>query len=76
MAAAGFVDTDKFTHVWTVELSPPEYRALYGTYSDHMMLPRVTREALLSDLEAAVAARGSMALRYTTTVFSGKVSVV
>lgn len=73
MAAAGFIDTDKFTHEWTVELGPTQYRALYGTYSDHMMLPAGTREALLDDLEEAVAQRGSMTLQYTTNVFSGRV---
>jgi len=72
MAVAGFVEIDGLTHEWTVDLGPAEYRALYGTYSDHMMLPASTRQALLEELEVAVASRGSMALHYTTKVFSGK----
>ena len=74
MSEAGFVATDVFTHEWSVEMSPSRYRSLHGTYSDHMMLPAETREALLDDLERAVADRGSVTLDYTTNVFTGRVS--
>jgi len=73
MAAAGFADLETFTHEWSTDLTGAELRALYSTYSDHMLLPEPTRTALLDELETEVGAMGgSMTLAYRTVVFSGR----
>ena len=73
MAEAGFVDLDLFAHEWDAELSAAEFRSLYSTYSDHMLLPEPARTTLLDDLERAVTDRGgSVVLHYRTVVFSGR----
>jgi SAM-dependent methyltransferase len=73
MEVAGFVDLDRFSHDWTVEMTASEIRELYSTYSDHIMLPDVTRHALLEGLEEAVEERGGTVVQeYTTEVFSGR----
>lgn len=73
MGAAGFADLDRHSWQWTMEMTASEYRELYSTYSDHMLLPDTVRHALLDDLEAAVAERGGTVVQeYTTDVFSGR----
>jgi SAM-dependent methyltransferase len=73
MEAAGFEATDRFTHTWSEVLSADRYRALYSTYSDHMMLEQPVRSAILEGLAAAVERQGgSMAVDYRTEVFTGR----
>lgn len=73
MDTAGFVDTQRFTHKWSDELTADQYRALYSTYSDHMMLEETVRTRLLDALAADVATRGGTAtVEYRTEVFSGR----
>jgi SAM-dependent methyltransferase len=73
MAAAGFVDTEKFTHRWSEELTSERYRALYSTYSDHMMLDESVRTRLLDGLAADVESWGGVVeVEYRTEVFSGR----
>lgn len=73
MAAAGFVDTERFTHRWSEELTSERYRALYSTYSDHMMLDEPIRTQLLEGLAADVEDRGGVVeVEYRTEVFSGR----
>lgn len=73
MAAAGFTDTERFTHRWSEELSADRYRALYSSYSDHMMLDEPVRTALLDRLAADVEGWGGTAtVEYRTEVFSGR----
>lgn len=72
MATAGFVDTARFTHHWSQELTAAGYRSLYATYSDHMMLEEPNRTRLLDELAATVDGWGGSALvEYRTEVFSG-----
>jgi len=72
MGAAGFGQLRHFRHEWSDTLSGAELRALYSTYSDHMMLPGEQREALLDGLAAEVDRRGGeIETRYRTNVFSG-----
>ena len=73
MRLAGFSDVDAFTHEWSVEMTPVEYRSLHATYSDHMMLPDEVRHALLDDLEKTARDRGGLVtVDYRTRVFSGR----
>jgi SAM-dependent methyltransferase len=72
MAEAGFVETDRFTHSWSEELTADRYRALYSTYSDHMMLEEPTRTRLLDQLTSDVETwGGTVEVEYRTEVFSG-----
>jgi len=72
MAAAGFEDVHRFRHEWSDLLTSDELRALYSTYSDHMMLPDEQREGLLDGLAAEVDRRGGqIEMAYRTNVFSG-----
>lgn len=73
MEAAGFVDTETFTHRWSEELTAARYRALYSTYSDHMMLDEPIRTRLLDSLAADVESWGGVVeVEYHTEVFSGR----
>lgn len=73
MSAAGFAEVGRFTHRWTDTLAPDGVRALYSTYSDHMMLPDGQRERLLGALGEAVEQRGgTVTFDYRTEVFSGR----
>jgi hypothetical protein len=72
MLAAGLVDTRKSTYSWSQELTADQYRALYATYSDHIMLPEPNRTALLDALAADVREWGGTGIiEYDTVVFSG-----
>lgn len=72
LAAAGLGAVELFTHHWSQTLSPERLRALYSTYSDHMMIPEPRRGRLLDALEEAVRAQGGeITLDYRTNVFSG-----
>lgn len=73
LTRAGFEDAGRFVVEWSQELRAPEVRALYSTYSDHMMLPEPIRTALLDDLEGAVQGiGGSVSIEYRSVVFSGR----
>lgn len=73
MESAGFVDTARFTHPWSEELDTERYRALYSTYSDHMMLEEPSRSRLLDGLAADVDSWGGRALvEYRTEVFTAR----
>lgn len=73
MRRAGFEDVEHFTHRWSDNLTGDQIRALYSTYSDHMMLPEAQRTPLLDGLAAAVESRGGLVdVEYRTNVFSGK----
>lgn len=72
MEEAGFVETQRFTHNWSEDLTADRYRALYSTYSDHMMLEEPARTRLLDGLGADVERWGGVAtVEYRTEVFSG-----
>lgn len=72
IAAAGFVDVQRFHHEWSRTLRSEQVRALYSTYSDHMMLPEPRRGRLLDGIAAHVdRAGGSVDIEYTTNIFSG-----
>lgn len=72
LAAAGFEAVELFTHRWSQTLLPGSLRALYATYSDHMMIPEPRRSRLLEALEEAVRDMGGeLTLDYATNVFSG-----
>lgn len=72
MLAAGLVDTRKSSFSWSQELTADQYRALYATYSDHIMLPEPNRTALLDALAADVREWGGTGIiEYDTVVFSG-----
>lgn len=72
MAAAGFTSVDHFTHHWSEEVPAERYRALYSTYSDHMLLDEPVRTSLLDHLVADVESwGGSAVVEYRTEVFSG-----
>jgi SAM-dependent methyltransferase len=73
MAFAGFVDTGRFTHRWSEELSVDRYRALYSTYSDHMMLDGPVRSGLLDGLAEDVESwGGSAVVEYRCEVFTAR----
>lgn len=73
METAGFVDAQRFTHEWSDELTGDRYRALYSTYSDHMMLEEPERSCLLDALADSVESEGGTAtVEYRTEVFSGR----
>ena len=73
METAGFVDVQRFTHEWSEELTSDRYRALYSTYSDHMMLEEPARTRLLDALAESVESEGGTAtVEYRTEVFSGR----
>lgn len=73
METAGFVDAQCVTHEWTEELTSDRYRALYSTYSDHMMLEEPDRTRLLDALAESVEGEGGTAtVDYRTEVFSGR----
>ena len=73
METAGFVDAQRFTHEWSDELTADRYRALYSTYSDHMMLEEPERSRLLDALADSVESEGgTVTLEYRTEVFSGR----
>lgn len=72
MDEAGFVGTQRFTHNWSEDLTADRYRALYSTYSGHMMLEEPARTRLLDGLAADVESWGGVAtVGYRTEVFSG-----
>lgn len=74
LGRAGFHETRRFTTRWSVDLDAAGYRALYSTYSDHLLLPDNTRSRLLDALEQAVVDQGGVIpLEYRTDVFSGRV---
>ena len=73
MEGAGFCATERFTHLWSEEMTADQYRALYSTYSDHMMLGEPARTAILDGLAADVESRGGrVTVDYRTEVFSGR----
>lgn len=73
MDRVGFVDTHRFTHRWSTELSSAEYRSLYSTYSDHISLQESARTRLLDALAEDVERWGGHALvEYRTEVFCGR----
>lgn len=73
MAAAGFDGVERVTLRWTDTLSSEQIRALYSTYSDHLMLPDGQRSSLLDGLAAAVTDMGgTIDIEYRTEVFSGR----
>ena len=73
MSSAGFERVGQFTHRWSDSLGPGEIRALYSTYSDHMMLPEPNRERLLDGLADAVDQRGGQVeVEYNTNVYTGR----
>lgn len=73
MAEAGFVDVERATHPWSEELDAGGYRALFSTYSDHMMLDEPMRTQLLDGLAADVEGWGGKALvEYRCEVFTGR----
>ncbi len=73
METAGFADAQRFTHEWTDELTADRYRALYSTYSDHMMLKEPHRTHLLDALAESVDKNGgTTTVEYRTEVFSGR----
>lgn len=73
LTRAGFGDAGQFVVEWSQELSSPEVRALYSTYSDHMMLPEPIRTVLLDDLERVVDDMGgSVSIEYRSVVYSGR----
>lgn len=72
LAGAGFEEVELFTHRWSRDLSPGELRALYSTYSDHILVPEPRRSRLLDALEEVVRGSGGpFTLGYDTNVFSG-----
>lgn len=74
LAEAGFREVQVFGHTWAEDLSAAGLRALYSTYSDHMLLPEPTRTGLLAGLEAIVEGRGGVAtVQYRTELTSGLV---
>ena len=73
MKEAGFISTERVSHIWSEELTADRYRALYSTYSDHMMLDEPARTAILDGLVSDVDSRGgSVTVDYRTEVFSGR----
>lgn len=69
---AGFVDVGRFTHRWVQELTAEQYRALFSTYSDHMMLDEPVRTRLLDGLAEDVERWGGTArVEYRCEVFTG-----
>lgn len=73
MSAAGFVDTGRFTYRWSQQLSSDQYRTLYSTYSDHIMLDEPERTRLLDALAADVESwGGTTTIEYRSEVFSGR----
>ncbi len=73
MATAGFVDVARFSHRWGEDLTVDRYRALYSTYSDHMMLDEPARTRLLDGLAADVESWGGTALvEYRCELFTGR----
>lgn len=73
LAEGGFADTRSFIHPWSSRLSPREFRMLYSTYSDHMMIPEPRRTHLLDELEQAVIDVGGwFDVEYEARVFSGR----
>lgn len=72
LSDAGFGAIALFTHHWSRSMSPEGVRALYATYSDHMLVPEPRRGRLLQALQDAVADRGGeLVLEYRTNVFTG-----
>jgi len=70
---AGFTGVARFTHTWRDRVTSAQVRALYSTYSDHLLLPERQREALLDALASAVLEMGgSVEIEYRTEVFSGR----
>lgn len=73
MARSGFVAAGRFTHRWSQDLTSDQYRTLYSTYSDHMMLDEPARSRLLDRLASDVDSWGGTAtVEYRTEVFSGR----
>ena len=63
---------ERHVHEWRDDLTAAEVRALYGTYSDHMMLPEPRRSALLDAVAATVeGSGGTLGLRYRTVTYTG-----
>lgn len=72
MAEAGFRDVQVLRHSWSARLTAEEFRALYSTYSDHLMLTEPRRAELLAALEANVESLGGVAtVEYRTEVTTG-----
>lgn len=75
MEEAGFLNVQRSTFRWVDTLSPDQVRALYSSYSDHMMVPEKRRGRLLDALAGAVEEMGgSIDVSYRTEVFSGRKS--
>lgn len=73
MEVAGFVATQRFTYHWSDRLHAEDYKALYSTYSDHMMLEEPARSSLLDALADDVQSGGGWAaVEYRSEVFSGR----
>jgi SAM-dependent methyltransferase len=73
MEAAGFAETGRFSHRWGEDLGADRYRALYSTYSDHMMLEEPARSRLLDGLADDVDSWGGTArVEYRTEVFTAR----
>lgn len=75
LSSTGFERVERFTHRWSDSLGPAQIRALYSTYSDHMMLPEPNRERLLAGLADTVYQMGGQVeIEYNTNVFTGRAS--
>lgn len=73
MEEAGFIDAGLFSHEWSAELATAEYRALYASYSDHMLLEEPARTRLLDALADEVDKwGGTTSVEYVTHVYSGR----
>jgi SAM-dependent methyltransferase len=73
MEDAGFIETQRFSHEWSDDMTADRYRDLYSTYSDHMMLEEPARTNLLDGLADDVESWGGLAsVEYRTEVFSGR----
>lgn len=72
LEANGFVNVELFVLPRSVELTAYEFRQLYSTYSDHMMIPQPRRSDLLNALETSVTdSGGSITIEYEARVFTG-----
>jgi SAM-dependent methyltransferase len=68
--AAGFAELEARRYDRLLEYTSAEYVALLGTYSDHILGPAHTREALLRDIAAVIDGHGGR-LRLPVTTLLG-----
>ncbi|HEX6947143.1 MAG TPA: class I SAM-dependent methyltransferase [Acidimicrobiia bacterium] len=68
----GMTDVRLTVFRWHADLTPPQVRALYASYSDHIALDPQLRERLLDALAEKVATSGgTLRIEYETRVFTG-----